>query len=153
MRTIIEWISNSGDLSAEGKGISSWKETFYNLRDLCWERLHPLLEAHQNAHKSPPAGQLAFRRGYFCSGGMIKQERKALLTVQMIRKGRWSNIRDLRCYVATLLLLLCAWTQYLWRGMFGNSAHRGKVHRTFSQIDQNSHYMPLMCKELGIQDY
>lgn len=39
------------------------------------------------------------------------------------------------------------------KGMFGNYAHRRAVHQTFSQIDQVSHCIPFMCKELGIQNY
>ena len=39
------------------------------------------------------------------------------------------------------------------KGMFGNYAHRRVVHQTFSQIDQGSHFIPFMCKELGIQNY
>lgn len=91
-RNIVERISNNGALKAEGKGTSSWKQTLLQSQKSLLGRAAPSAGASFNTHKSPSAGKLPFSKG-----GMIKPERKALLSVQVIRQGRWNNIRDWCC--------------------------------------------------------
>ena len=91
-RNIVEWISNNGALTAERKGTSSWKETLLQSQRSLLRRAVPSAGASFNTHRSPSAGKLPFSKG-----GMIKQERKALLAVQVVRKERGNNIRDLCC--------------------------------------------------------
>lgn len=90
--SIVEWISNNGALKAEGKGTSSWKETLLQSQRSLLRRAIPSAGGSFNSHKSPSAGKLPFSKG-----GMIKPERKAIFAVQVIRQGRWNNIRDLCC--------------------------------------------------------
>lgn len=91
MTNIVEWITHNGPLTAEGKGTSSWKETLLRSQRSLLGRAVPSAGASFNTHRSPSAGKLPFSKG-----GMIKQERNALLAVQVVRKGR-RNIRDLCC--------------------------------------------------------
>lgn len=147
IRNITEWTSNGGDLMQNGRGCLCGKRFPFDLRSgLFWEPLHPLLEAGQNSHKSSYAGKNLVGKVTFAWIEWSSREENPFWLSR--GSGREEEPHEgLALLSSTLILLLCLWAQYLWKGMLV-TAQKGSAPNFL--IDQDLPCMLFMCKGLGI---